>query len=126
MAFSSNAKLYQFVDRQWVERGSGVLKLNYTYSDLPSHLQASYDKDPDFRLIDVKPGEAKLEARLLMRNAATLKVLLNARLFKELLVGDQKGEEPSDRRFFVSAVPDTSNGKISTYLLKVGDHSHMP
>lgn len=51
-----------------------------------------------------------------MRNVATLKVLLNARIFKEMRVGDREGDEPSDRRFFLSANVD---GKISTYLLKV-------
>ncbi|KAK9868227.1 hypothetical protein WJX84_008039 [Apatococcus fuscideae] len=55
--FHGDGKLYQFVDQQWRERGSGDLRLNVAASG---------------------------QARLVMRQRGNLKLLLNANLFPEM------------------------------------------
>ena len=64
-----------------------------------------------------------LEARLIMRAAATHKVILNATIFKEMQVGDNKGLKPAQgsRQFCFSA---PVNGALVPFLLKVRIKMH--
>lgn len=66
---------------------------------------------------DVEPGEATVEARFIMRSAATHKVTVNARISKEMIIGDHKGGEPPKRMelLFSSA----GEKGLEIYLLRV-------
>jgi Ran-binding protein 3 len=116
-AFSANAKLYQLVEGQWSERGAGVFKLNYTMTDLPQSSQYAYEHDNKFDYTDIEPGKASIEARFIMRNAATHKVIINARIFKEMRVGDAEGKEPSTKNQFLFSA--NTDGRLAAYYLRV-------
>ena len=55
-------------------------------------------------------------ARLIMRTAATHKVILNARIFKEMSIGDASGHEPKGKSLLFSVPID---GKLIPHTLKV-------
>ena len=62
-------------------------------------------------------GGVKLQAaRLIMRAAATHKVVLNARIFKEMSIGDAGGNEPKGKSLMFSVPVD---GKLIPHTLKV-------
>ena len=100
--FASRGKLYQYQSEKkaWAERGVGPVKLNV------KHLTDDEDESGG-------PGP---EARLIMRAAATHKVILNATVFKEMAIGDSKGKLPNGRQVWFSVVVD---GSPTPFLLKV-------
>ena len=70
---------------------------------------------------DLTPGQAEVTARFIMRNAATHKVIVNARIFKTMKVGDREGNEPEKKNeIFFSAHTDMG---ITPYLLRVSSRS---
>ena len=102
--FQGRGRLYHFVNGSWTEKGSGVIKLNTVY-DLPEE-----DEHGEHVPIDIHV------ARLIMRAAATHKVILNARVFKEMRIGDQEGNEPKGKSLVFSVPVD---GKLVPHQLKV-------
>ena len=109
--FQGRGRLYHFVNGQWTEKGSGVIKLNTVY-DVPEE-----DEHGGNVPIDVHV------ARLIMRAAATHKVILNARIFKEMSIGDNEGNEPKGKSLLFSVPVD---GKLVPHTLKVYVRSTSP
>ena len=101
--YVSRGKLYHFQPEKkaWAERGVGPIKLN-------AKNPALYGEDAE---------KKKPEARLIMRAAATHKVILNTKIFKEMKLGDQHGNKPSGRILFFSAA---FAGPLVPVQLKVG------
>lgn len=99
--FTGRGKLYHFhaARKAWAERGVGPIKLNTRASSAEG---------------------GGLEARLIMRAAATHKVILNAMVFKEMKIGDKDGNAPKGRQLFFSAQVD---GLLVPCILKVGTQS---
>ena len=92
----------------WAERGVGTFKLNVAHSasnadDLEAGVEAEKDK-------------SRSQARFIMRSMATHKVLLNAPVFKDMRIGDAKGDEPNGKAIQFSAVVD---GKLIPHTLRV-------
>ena len=52
-----------------------------------------------------------------MRAHQTFRLLLNAPIFKQMKVGDSKGNEPSGKSFAFAVIED---GKPTPYMVKVG------
>jgi Ran-binding protein 3 len=87
--FSSRAKLY-FFDKEWKERGAGILKLNITR--LQYNNSDSSDDQEDCS--ETTPPTRK--ARLLMRADGSHRVVLNTALAKQSpLGGDELGSKPT-------------------------------
>ena len=101
-SFTVRAKLYAFQPAKgaWAERGVGPVKLNEKL--LSTKEEGSEGKD--------------VEARLVMRAAATHKVILNAQIFKEMKIGDKDGNAPTGKQLSFSAQID---GALVPCLLKV-------
>lgn len=96
--FASRASLYSFKNNAWKESGKGVFKFNTT--TVPSH-----------------PGTGtKKTGRFIMRAHQTYRLLLNAPVFKEMKVGDSKGNKPSGKSFAFAVIED---GKATPYMVKV-------
>lgn len=76
--FSCKAKLYSFQGKEWRERGTGTFKVNV--------------KEPEDN------ADGKVLARMIMRADGVLRLMLNSVIFKEMTVGDARGEEPKDKR----------------------------
>ena len=110
--FQGRGRLYQFMDGQWAEKGSGLIKLNTVFDAI---------EDDEEQFADVEDGNhsegIRLQgARLIMRAAATHKVILNARIFKEMSIGDSGGKEPKGKSLMFSVPVD---GKLIPHTLKV-------
>lgn len=93
--FSSKAKLFQFSDKEWRERGIGTFKVN---------LKASAGK-----------GE-KIPPRLIMRADGVLRVMLNTPIFKGMTVGDASGKEPKSKQIHLASL---ENDRSVPILLRV-------
>jgi Ran-binding protein 3 len=117
--FSCRAKLYTF-EKEWKERGVGVLKLNIRYEN-----QALASTDTEEKPAD----EADLEAggledfsaverrgRLIMRTDGVHRVVLNTPIFKDMNVGTADGEEPTGKTMFLTGLED---GKPTAFQIKV-------
>ena len=66
---------------------------------------------------DIDPNEPVVEARFILRSAATHKVTLNVRIFKEMIVGDHKGGEPPKKTELLFSAAGEKGLEI--YLLRV-------
>lgn len=99
--FSSKAKLFQFSDKEWRERGVGTFKVN---------LKQSGDKDE------------KLPPRLIMRADGVLRVMLNTPIFKGMTVGDPLGNPPKSKQIHLASL---ENGRSVPILLRVSHLSGM-
>lgn len=55
--------------------------------------------------------------RFIMRAHQTFRVMLNAPIFKQMKIGDSKGNEPTGKSLSFSVI---GNGKPTPYLIKVG------
>ncbi|EAW13949.1 Ran-binding domain-containing protein [Aspergillus clavatus NRRL 1] len=95
--FSCKAKLFQFTNKEWKERGLGTFKVN----------------------VKVKDGkEDKKAARMLMRADGVLRVMLNSPIFKGMKVGDGAGSEPKSKQIHLAGVED---GRTVPLLLRTGN-----
>ena len=80
----------------WKESGRGIFKFNVASG--PADQGAS------------KTG------RFIMRAHQTFRVLLNTPVFKEMKVGDSKGQEPAGKSFAFAVVED---GRPTPHMIKV-------
>ena len=104
--WTDRGKLFQFhLDKgTWSERGVGPVRLNVAKTSLDEEGVPSAD-------------HGAIQARLLMRTIATHKVVLNAPVFKEWVVGgDARGLEPTGKTLMFSANVDD---KMVPHLLRV-------
>ena len=97
--FSCRGKLLHMDGKEWKEKGVGIFKLNVA--------QRSDDDDED--------GMKKM-ARLVMRNEATFKVVLNVPVFKGMKVGTINGEKPQGQVAYISTI---ENGKLAMFCIRV-------
>ena len=96
--FSSRASLYSFRDNAWKESGKGTFKLNIAPAS------------PEDASSDQKTG------RFIMRAHQTYRVLLNVPVFKQMQVGDSRGNEPTGKSFLFAVI---ENAKPVAHMLKV-------
>ncbi|KAL1954433.1 hypothetical protein VTO42DRAFT_1203 [Malbranchea cinnamomea] len=108
--FSCRAKLYQFVDKEWKERGVGTLKINVA-------VPVDKTEEPKDGGESGKPSTKKA-ARFLMRSDGVLRVILNTPLYKGMKVGTASGEEPTGKLVNIAGVED---GKIVPLLIRTGN-----
>lgn len=90
--------LYSFNGTAWKEGGRGTFKLNVPISKL--------NDTPNLP----KTG------RFIMRAHQTYRVLLNTPVFKQMKIGDSKGNEPQGRSFSFAVIED---GKPTPFMIKV-------
>lgn len=83
---TTRAALFRFDGTSWKEGGRGMFKLNVTA------------QSPD------ATTGAQRNGRFIMRAHQTYRVLLNEPIFKEMLVGDAKGNEPKSRSFAFAVI----------------------
>lgn len=93
--FSSKAKLFQFSDKEWRERGIGTFKVNRKQKD---------NEDED------------IPPRLIMRADGVLRVMLNTPIFKGMAVGDPQCNEPKSKQIHLASL---ENGRSVPILLRV-------
>lgn len=93
--FSCKAKLYQFSDKEWRERGIGTFKVNV-------------------KLVNGK--EDKKATRMIMRADGVGRVMLNTPLFKGMTVGDASGKEPKSKQIHLASL---ESGRSVPILLRV-------
>ncbi|PTU19337.1 hypothetical protein P175DRAFT_0502879 [Aspergillus ochraceoroseus IBT 24754] len=98
--FSCKAKLFQFSDKEWKERGVGTFKVNVRVSN---------------------GVEDKKAARMIMRADGVLRVMLNTPLFKGMTVGDASGKEPKSKQITLASL---ENGRTIPILLRTGSEDH--
>lgn len=99
---SARAGLFSWDGAAWKEGGKGTFKLNIKIpgSENSEHTQGS--------------------GRLIMRAHQTFRVLLNTPVFKQMKVGDSKGNEPTSKSLSFSVI---EKGKPTPYLIRVSkDH----
>lgn len=98
---SARASLFSWDGAAWKEGGKGVFKLNLTFPRVES-------------------SEHTLRSgRFIMRAHQTFRVLLNTPIFKQMKVGDSKGNQPSSKTLSFSVV---EKGKPTPYLIRVSQH----
>lgn len=95
---SPRVNLYSWTGTAWKEGGRGSLKLNVPISKL-----------------NETPNLAKT-GRFIMRAHQTYRVLLNTPVFKQMKIGDSKGNEPQSKSFSFAVIED---GKPTPYMIKV-------
>ncbi|KAE8372716.1 hypothetical protein BDV26DRAFT_273516 [Aspergillus bertholletiae] len=83
--FSSKAKLFQFSNGEWKERGIGTFKVNVKVTD---------------------GEEDKKATRLIMRADGVLRVMLNTPIFKGMKVGDASGNEPKSKQIHLASLEE--------------------
>lgn len=88
------ARLYNFSNKEWKERGTGSFKLN------------------------VAQAGDHCAARMLMRADGSLRVILNSPLFPGMTFGDSKGNEPRTKDIHLAGL---ENGQTVPLLLRVSD-----
>lgn len=93
--FSSKAKLFNFLNGEWKERGIGTFKLNGRKSST----------DPE-----------KIFSRMIMRADGNMRVMLNSSLFRGMNYGDSKNECPTTKQIILAGV---ENGRTVPLLLRV-------
>lgn len=99
--FSSRASLYSFRDNAWKESGKGIFKLNI----------APVSSEDD-------SSSSRKTGRFIMRAHQTYRVLLNVPVFKQMQIGDSKGDEPSGKSFLFAVI---ENAKPVAHMLKLAD-----
>ncbi|KAE8390843.1 hypothetical protein BDV23DRAFT_77724 [Aspergillus alliaceus] len=83
--FSSKAKLFQFSNGEWKERGIGTFKVNVKITD---------------------GEEDKKATRLIMRADGVLRVMLNTPIFTGMTVGDASGNEPKSKQIHLASLEE--------------------
>jgi Ran-binding protein 3 len=113
--FSARAKLYHFVEKQWKERGTGLLKLNIRYEKVQSKADEGDDEDGDAETTEIK-------ARVIMRADGVHRVILNSPVFEGMKNGTQEGNEPTGKTMFLTGMdeghPRLFQIKVSTLLFQ--------
>ncbi|RAH40538.1 Ran-binding domain-containing protein [Aspergillus brunneoviolaceus CBS 621.78] len=94
--FSCKAKLFQFSNKEWKERGIGTFKVNVRLTD---------------------GVEDKKAARMIMRADGVLRVMLNTPIFKGMTVGDAKGQPPKSKQIHLASLEE---GRSVPLLLRTG------
>lgn len=95
---SARAGLFSWDGAAWKEGGKGVFKLNMTIPRTENLEQI------------------QRSGRFIMRAHQTFRVLLNAPVFKQMKVGDSKGNEPTSKTLSFSVI---EKGKPTPYLIRV-------
>ncbi|PKY01499.1 hypothetical protein P168DRAFT_273890 [Aspergillus campestris IBT 28561] len=95
--FACKAKLFQFSDKEWRERGVGTFKVNVKVTD---------------------GKENKKAARLIMRADGVGRVMLNTPIFKGMTVGDAAGKEPKSKQIHLASL---ESGRSVPTLLRTGN-----
>ncbi|RAL11595.1 Ran-binding domain-containing protein [Aspergillus homomorphus CBS 101889] len=95
--FSCKAKLFQFSNKEWKERGIGTFKVNVRVTD---------------------GVEDKKAARMIMRADGVLRVMLNTPIFKGMTVGDASGQEPKSKQIHLASLEE---GRSVPLLLRTGN-----
>ncbi|KAK4939993.1 hypothetical protein LTR10_019845 [Elasticomyces elasticus] len=114
------AKLYHF-EKEWKERGVGVLKINIRYENRAVGDEASDEKPEDEE--DEESGAqadftgVERKARLIMRTDGVHRLVLNTPVFKDMNVGTHDGQEPSGKTMHLTGLEE---GKPTGYQIKVG------
>ncbi|PLB48010.1 hypothetical protein P170DRAFT_202818 [Aspergillus steynii IBT 23096] len=98
--FSCKAKLFQFSDKEWRERGIGTFKINVKVTD---------------------GKEDKASTRLIMRADGVGRVMLNTPIFKGMTVGDASGNEPNSKQIHLASL---ESGRSVPILLRTGHEDH--
>ncbi|KAI5308637.1 hypothetical protein KEM55_005242, partial [Ascosphaera atra] len=106
--FSCRAKLFRFANKEWKERGVGVIKINVSEKTVPAKDEDGKEKEGE--------EEKKVTARLVMRADGVLSVILNTPLFKGMKIGDPAGNKPSTKAINLTAVED---GKPELFTIRV-------
>ena len=112
--YQNRAKLFQFVTDKgsWAERGVGTLKLKLAH-EVDEITGKDHEEEPEDAQ-STKDGKPRSKARFIMRNIATLKVILNTPLYKDMHIV-HKGKQLQ-----ISTVLE---GKPVNYTIKVENHS---
>lgn len=96
-AFTCKAKLFNFSNKEWKERGIGTFKVN------------------------VRRGpNGKRSGRMIMRADGAGRVMLNSPIFKGMNYGDPKGEAPSTKQIHLGS---TEDNRTVPLLLRVSSFS---
>ncbi|PYH47521.1 Ran-binding domain-containing protein [Aspergillus saccharolyticus JOP 1030-1] len=95
--FSCKAKLFQFSNKEWKERGIGTFKVNVRVTD---------------------GVEDKKAARMIMRADGVLRVMLNTPIFKGMTVGDATGQPPKSKQIHLASLEE---GRSVPLLLRTGN-----
>ncbi|KAJ5081689.1 hypothetical protein NUU61_009953 [Penicillium alfredii] len=96
-AFTCKAKLFNFSNKEWKERGIGTFKVN------------------------VRRGpNGKRSGRMIMRADGAGRVMLNSPIFKGMNYGDPKGEAPSTKQILLGS---TEDNRTVPLLLRTGNES---
>ncbi|KAK1148618.1 hypothetical protein N8T08_008503 [Aspergillus melleus] len=98
--FSCKAKLFQFSDKEWRERGIGTFKVNVKVTD---------------------GKEDKKSTRLIMRADGVGRVMLNTPIFKGMTVGDAASNEPNSKHIHLASL---ESGRSVPILLRTGHEDH--
>ncbi|KAG8531606.1 uncharacterized protein KY384_003236 [Bacidia gigantensis] len=93
---TTKASLFAFRNNVWKESGKGTFKFNVADADN-------------------ERGSSKT-GRFIMRAHQTYRVMLNTPVFKEMKVGDSKGNEPAGKSFAFLVIED---GKPTPHMIKV-------
>lgn len=97
--FSTRAKLFHWNGKAWVEGGLGTFKLNVTVLS---------EDNPD----------TTLRARFIMRAQQTYRVILNTPVFKQMSIGDSRGQEPTSKAISFAVV---EKGRPVPYMVRVSN-----
>lgn len=95
---SPRVNLYSWTGSAWKEGGRGTFKLNVASPGVEGE------------------NEFQKSGRFIMRAHQTFRVMLNAPIFKQMKIGDSKGNEPTGKSLSFSVI---ENGKPTPYLIKV-------
>lgn len=109
--YVNRAKLFQYHPdtSSWKERGIGPIKINVERSE------SGNDGDSDAKDLEAQSSASSnspVKARLLMRNHATHKVILNSPIFREMKVNEQAAKQ-------LLIVCPNETGALTTYMLRV-------
>jgi Ran-binding protein 3 len=98
------------VEKQWKERGTGLLKLNIRYEKVLAQKNGG----------DVESGDAEtteVKARVIMRADGVHRVILNSPVFEGMKNGTQEGDEPTGKTMFLTGMDE---GVPRLFQIKVG------
>ncbi|ETN47011.1 uncharacterized protein HMPREF1541_01201 [Cyphellophora europaea CBS 101466] len=108
--FNARAKLYHF-EKEWKERGTGVLKVNVRQEVQAAASDAEADAE------NGESAKIVLRARVIMRADGVHRVILNSPVFKEMKVGTESGETPTSKTMFLTGMDD---GNPRLFQIKMG------
>jgi Ran-binding protein 3 len=115
--FAQRAKLYHFdkAEKKWVERGSGMLKLNISDPEPASSDKANLSDAPED---DEALPPRKVHARLLLRAEGSQRVVLNSPIVKGAKFGDDV-EPKTQAILFLGRLAGAQAGEAGLDMLQV-------